>query len=331
MPSQETHATTSQEPALPPRPDAAPARSERADIYEQVTARIVALLEEGGPLPWERPWHAEHLAGRVSRPLRHNGEPYSGVNVLMLWLSASAQGFASPLWVTFNQCKELGGSVKKGAKGSPVVYAGSFDRTVGDESADTPQVGGKGRKDRAFFLRQYVVFNSEQCEGLPPRFTAMQPVPGQAAKVEPGEVCERFFGALGAKLDHGGNRAFYSVTDDRIQLPPVQSFRDAPAYYATLSHEVIHWTSPEHRAHRVIESRRFASESYAVEELVAELGAAFLCADLGIAPESPKENAAYINTWLKVLKQDKRAIFTAAAMAQKAVDWCHAKQPEVQP
>ena len=297
-----------------------PARPARVDIYDRVTQQIIALLEEGGPLPWVKPWHAEHLAGRISRPLRSTGEPYQGINVLVLWLTAEAKGYSFPCWLTYKQCQEHGGQVRKGEKGTPVVYAGKL--TKEQEKAD-----GSKEDKQIFFMREYTVFNAEQADGLPERFTKMAPVPGQAAPVVPIDACERYFEALGAELRHGGNQAFYSVTQDYIQLPARQTFRDALGYYGTLAHETVHWTSPPTRANRVIESRRFGSESYAFEELVAELGAAFLCADLGIAPVTPRENAAYLAHWLKVLKANKRAIFTAAAMAQKAVDWCHGKQP----
>lgn len=331
MPSQQTQPATSTEPTLalparPPEPDPASKKAERVDIYDRVTTQIVAILEEGGVLPWQKPWHAEHLAGRISRPLRHTGEPYQGINVLSLWLSSVMSGYTSPLWVTFKQALELGGNVRKGEHGSKVVYAGSFDK---QEAEDAPKADGQGDKkaQKVFFLREYTVFNSEQCDNLPERFTKMQPVPGQAAPVEPVQACEEFFGNLGATVEHGGNMAAYVISQDVIKLPARVTFRDAEGYYATFAHEAVHWSSPPERANRVIDDRRFGSASYAFEELVAELGSAFLCADLGIAPVTPRENAGYIATWLKVLKDDKRAIFTAAALAQKAVDWCHGRQP----
>ncbi len=301
--------------ALPPRPAAG-----RPDVYARVTDRVVALLEAGGPLPWVKPWHAEHLAGRVSRPLRHSGEPYGGINVLVLWVTAEERGYASPLWVTFKQALELGGHVKKGEKGTPVVYAGKLTKE---------QEKGDGTKEdkEVFFLKEYTVFNAEQTADLPERYYALKPVPGQDRRPERLPEAEGFFAALGPAVAHGGNQASYSTASDSIRMPPLEAFRDAVAYYATLAHEVTHWTAHVSRVNRVIESRRFGSEAYAVEELVAELGAAFLCADLGLAPEPRGETAAYVQTWLKVLNGDKRAIFTAAASAQKAVEWMHGRQP----
>lgn len=301
---------------LPPRPAA-----ERLDVYDRVTARLVELLEAGGPLPWVRPWHAEHLAGRVSRPLRHTGEPYHGINVLVLWLTAEEKGYTSPLWVTFNQARDLGGSVKRGEKGTPVVYAGKL--TKEQEKAD-----GSTAEKEVFFLKSYTVFNAGQTEGLPERYYAMRPVPGQATRPGRDPAAEAFFAALGPSLIHGGDRAFYAVGTDTVHLPPLDAFRDAVAYYATLAHEVTHWTCHPDRASRVVDSRRYGSDAYAVEELVAELGAAFLCADLGLAPEPRVETAAYLQSWLAVLRADKRAIFSAAAAAQKAVGWMHGRQPQ---
>jgi len=305
---------------MPPRPPPA----ERFDIYDRVTGRIVELLEAGGPLPWVKPWHAEHLAGRVSRPLRHTGEPYHGINVLVLWLTAEEKGYTSPLWVTYNQARELGGHVRKGEQGTPVVYAGKL--TKEHEKAD-----GTTEDKEVFFLRSYTVFNAGQTENLPARYYALQPVPGQAGRPERLPGVEAFFQALGPKVVHGGDRAYYAVTADAVHMPPLDAFRDAVAYYATLAHEVTHWTAHPDRVNRVVDSRRFGSDSYAVEELAAELGAAFLCADLGLAPEPRLETAAYLQNWLGVLKADKRAIFTAAAAAHRAVAWMHGRQPGTGP
>ena len=301
---------------LPPRP----APAERVDIYARVTNRIVELLEAGGPLPWVRPWHAEHLAGRVTRPLRHTGEPYHGINVLVLWMTADQSGYTSPLWVTYNQARDLGGFVKKGEKGTPVVYAGKL--TKEQEKAD-----GTTAEKEVFFLREYTVFNADQTEGLPEKYYAMQPVPGQTERPERLPDVEAFFATLGTVVEHKGNQPAYPVTADVVKMPPLEAFRDAVAYYSVLAHEVTHWTAHASRADRAIDSRRFGSDSYAVEELVAELGAAFLCADLGLAPEPRVETAAYLQSWLAVLRADKRAIFTAAAAAQKAVEWMHGRQP----
>jgi antirestriction protein ArdC len=292
--------------------------SERQDIYTRITGQIAAALETG-VRPWVRPWNAEHAAGRITRPLRHNGQPYTGINILSLWASATAQGFAAPIWMTYRQATELKGHVRKGEKGSPVVYANSITRTEAD-----PDTGADVAHE-IHFLKGYSVFNVEQIEGLPAEYTRLASPPLDT----PARIAraESFFAATGATLSHGGNRAFYRPSTDTIVLPPFEAFRDAESYYATLAHETTHWTSAESRLDRNFGSKRFGSEGYAMEELVAELGAAFLCADLDIALEPRDDHAAYIASWLKVLEADNRAIFAAASHAQRAAEFINGFQP----
>ena len=283
-----------------------------SDIYQRVTDQIVAELEKG-VCPWLKPWNAEHAAGRITRPLRANGIAYRGINVLMLWASAVEKGFSAPLWLTYKQAQELGGQVRKGEKGSPVVYANTVTRSEKDEST-----GEETERDIPF-MKGYTVFNAEQVEGLPAHFYALQePVLDPVARIEP---AERFFASVGAQITHGGDRACYSVALDRVQMPPFESFRDAESYYATLAHELTHWTRHPSRLDRDFGRKRWGDAGYAMEELVAELGAAFVCADLALTPELRADHAAYIASWLEVLKGDKRAIFSAAAHAQKAADF----------
>jgi antirestriction protein ArdC len=289
----------------------------RDDIYTRVTNRIVEELESG-TMPWLKPWNAENAAGRITRPLRHNGQAYNGVNILMLWSSAELQGFACPFWLTFQQAKELGGYVKKGQHGSPVVYANTFTKT---ETADD----GSEVESKIPFLREYTVFNAEQCEGLPQHFYRMAEQPKES--LQRVEHAEQFFRQTAADIRHGGNQAYYAIGHDYVQMPVLECFRDAESYYATLAHEVTHWTRHASRLNREFGRKRFGDEGYAVEELVAELGAAFLCADLRITPEVRSDHASYVNNWLAVLKQDKRAIFTAASHASKAVEYLHGLQP----
>jgi len=262
-------------------------QSSKQDIYARITGQIVAALETG-VRPWVRPWNAEHAAGRITRPLRHNGQPYTGINILSLWASATAQGFAAPIWMTYRQATELGANVRKGEKGSPVVYANSITRNETD--ADS---GAEVERD-IHFLKGYTVFNVEQIEGLPAQYTAPASprldVPARIARAE------SFFAATGATISYGGNRAFYRPSTDSIVLPSFETFRDAESFYATVSHECIHWTSSESRLARDFGSRRFGSEGYAIEELVAELGSAFLCADLDLTLEPREDHAAYIAT-----------------------------------
>jgi antirestriction protein ArdC len=284
----------------------------KTDIYERVTAQIVASLEQG-VRPWLKPWNAEHAAGRITRPLRGNGVPYQGINVLMLWGAAVERGYAAPIWMTFKQALELGGCVRKGERGNLVVYASTFSRTETDGDS-----GEESERDIPF-LKGYTVFNVEQIDGLPAHFTA--PAEAVLDPVQRIAQAEQFFSATGATVRHGGNQAYYRMASDFVQMPFFETFRDAESYYATLAHELTHWTRHPSRLDRSFGRKRFGDEGYAMEELVAELGAAFLSADLGLTPEPREDHAAYIGNWLNVLKNDKRAIFTAASHAQRAADF----------
>ncbi len=292
-------------------------RPAQGDVYERVTRSIVESLERG-VRPWLRPWSIQHAAGRVSRPLRHSGEPYQGINILMLWASAEEQGFACPYWLTFRQAKELGGHVRKGEKGSPVVYASTFKTSETDERGEEVEA-------EIPFLKSYTVFNADQVEGLPERYYELAERPTH--DLQRIEKAEAFFGATGADIRTGGTQAFYAVGPDYIRVPPFECFRDAESHAATVAHELCHWTRHPSRLDRDLGRMRWGDAGYAMEELVAELGAAFLCADLGVTPEVRDDHASYIGTWLEVLKQDKRAIFSAASHASRAVGYLHGLQP----
>ena len=287
------------------------------DVYTRITDQVVAELEKGVK-PWLKPWSAEHAAGRITRPLRFNAVPYQGINVLMLWSAAVASGYAAPIWMTFRQAKELGGHVRKGEKGQLVVYADRIRRTERDEAT------GEEAEREIPFMKGYTVFNAEQIEGLPAQYTAL--AEPRLDPVERIERAEEFFAALGADIRHGGNQAFYALGGDYVQMPPFESFRDAESYYATLAHEAAHWTRHASRLDRDFGRKRWGDEGYAMEELVAELGAAFVSADLDLTPEPREDHASYIASWLKVLKDDKRAIFSAAGHAQRAADFMQARQ-----
>lgn len=292
--------------------------TEKTDVYTRITNRIVSDLEQG-VRPWHKPWNAEHAAGRITRPLRHNGEPYNGINVIALWMEASARGYAAPIWMTFRQAKELGAHVRKGEKGSLVVYADRITRT------ETDNATGEEFEAQIPFMKAYTVFNVEQVEDLPPHYYALaEPVLDPVQRIE---NAEGFFAQTGADIRHGGNQAYYSVSTDHVQMPPFETFRDAESYYATLAHECTHWTRHPSRLDREFGRKRWGDEGYAIEELVAELGSAFLSADLTLTPEPREDHAAYIGSWLKVLQNDKRAIFTAAAHAQRAADFLNGLQP----
>lgn len=294
--------------------------SSRQDIYTRVTERIIADLERGVRTRVQ-PWSAEHAAGKITRPLRHNGTPYSGINILMLWSSAVSAGFTAPIWMTYRQSVELGGHVRKGEKGSPVVYANSITRTETDEAT------GDETEREIHYMKCYTVFNAEQIEGLPAHYYA-KPEP-RFNPIQRIQHAEEFFAALKADIRHGGTRAYYAQESDYIRMPPFEAFCTAESYYATLAHESTHWTKHPSRLDRQFGRKHVGDEGYAQEELVAELGAAFLCADLELAVEPREDHAAYIAHWLSVLHNDKRAIFRAAAHAQRAVDHLHKQQPSL--
>ncbi len=296
----------------------------KQDIYQKVTDRIIADLEQG-ELTWLKPWiageNAGNMDGKITRPLRHNGTPYSGINVLMLWDAALEGGYSSPFWMTYKQAQEYGAHVRKGERGNLVVFANTITRT--EEQED-----GSEEERKISFMKGYSVFNLDQIEGLPEHFYARpEPVIDSAQRIEHAEA---FFAASGADIRHGGYRAYYSGGSDHVQLPPFEAFRSPESYYAVLAHELTHWTKHPKRLDRDFGRKKWGDEGYAREELVAELGAAFLCADLALTPEPSAEigrsHAAYIQSWLKVLKEDKRAIFSAAAHAQRAADFLHSFQ-----
>ncbi len=234
--------------------------SNRIDIYARITDRIVEDLEQG-VRPWMKPWSAANTNGRISRPVRHNGLPYSGMNVILLWSEQMSRGFASSMWMTYLQALELGGAVRKGETGSTVVFASRFTKSEAD--------GNGNEVDREIpFLKAYSVFNVEQIEGLPDGYYAppakvLDPV----ARIE---SADRFFRNTGAVIRQGGNQAYYSPVMDYIQMPPFEVFRDASGYAAVLSHEATHWTAAEHRVGRDLSRYAKDRTERAREELIAE-------------------------------------------------------------
>lgn len=292
----------------------------KADVYEKVTNKIIADLEKG-ELTWLKPWSSGNTEGRITRPLRHNGLPYSGINILMLWGAALEKGYDAPFWMTFKQAQELGAHVRKSESGHLVVYANTITKTEEGEN-------GEQEERQIPFMKGYTVFNVEQIEGLPEHYMTK---PVQVIDTaQRNAQAESFFSATGADIRHGGNSAHYSGGSDHVQMPHFETFRSPEAYYATLAHELTHWTKHPKRLDRDFGRKQWGDEGYAREELVAELGAAFLCADLALTPEAGAEHAAYIQSWLKVLKENKRAIFSAAAHAQRAADFLHGFQPQHQ-
>ncbi len=271
------------------------------DLYQEVTDRMIAALE-AGTRPWQRDWLA------AGEPLRSTGQAYRGINFIMLSLAAQAEGFTHPTWLTFKQAQELGGNVRKGQRGTPIVFFKKLEVEAGE-----------GEEARSIpMLRGYTVFNVEQCDGLAERFPApaIDDLPAKARD----ERAEAALRATGATIIEQGGQAFYSPAQDHIQLPLFAAFMSTGGYLATLAHELVHWTGAKHRLAREM-SGGFGSPVYAREELVAEMGAAFICARLGIAGDHFDNHAAYIDNWLQVLRTDKKAVFKAAAAAQSAADY----------
>lgn len=286
-----------------------------ADVYERITTSIVAKLDEG-KRPWMQPWGA--WASPV-RPLRHNGVAYRGINTLLLWMTAAERGFMSPFWMTYKQAQALGGQVRKGEKSTLVVYAGAMEKQ--EEAAS-----GEQTERRIPFLRGYSVFCADQIDDLPDHFYVEAEAPEGALTKERIEGVDAYFQITGADIREGGNQAFYSPGGDFIQMPAFSAFVSAEAFATTLGHEAIHWTAS--RVGRDLSRYAKDNSERAREELIAELGSVFFAADLGLAIEPRDDHAAYIKSWVAVLKNDKRAIFQAASLAEKALSYLHGLQPE---
>ncbi len=295
-------------------------KKQQRDLYAEVTRRIVEALDRG-VRPWSCPWTRGAASGGML-PRRHSGEPYRGVNILLLWGAAMERGFTSRTWLTYRQAEALGGQVRKGERGTMVVYAGQF--SPASDRAETAEDESPARRAVAF-LRSYTVFNAEQVDGLAKPEVAPQP-----EAIQPNADALDLVERTGATVRHGGDRAFYAPGPDLVQMPEASRFRDAAAYFGTLAHELVHWTGHPDRLARQF-GQRFGDQAYAMEELVAELGAAFVCAERQLSAEPREDHAAYLAEWLAVLKHDKRAIFTAASQAQRAADLlCGAEPAQVE-
>ena len=287
------------------------------DVYSHITQKIITDLEKG-ELTWRKPWSSANLTSHVMRPLRWNNIPYTGINTIMLWATAAERGYQSPYWMTFHQASDMKAYVRKGESATLVVYADKFEKA--EKEAD-----GSTSIQKIPYLKQYFVFNASQLEGLPKAFYEL-PARLPMNKEERSEALEQFFADTKAQVFTGSKAAYYLGTD-QIEMPPFESFNDAASYYATYAHELTHWTRHVNRLNRDFNRKKWGDDGYAKEELVAELGACFLGADLGFEP-IPKENhAAYIQSWLTILKNDKRFIFQAASFAQRAVAYVTTLQP----
>lgn len=290
----------------------------RVDVHAKITAQIIKSIEAGAG-EWQMPWHR---AGKgLNRPDNIDTKNhYRGINVLALWVEAMAQGFGSGTWGTYRQWQKQGCQVRKGEKASLVVIYKEIKRkdakaTPGDESSE------KGKGLTCFMARAASVFNAEQVDGYEAPESS-----GPDSQIERLFQVERFIDCTRADIRHGGGRAYYRRGEDYIQMPKAGRFvgsgsgSAADGYYGTLLHELTHWAGAESRCNREF-GERFGDDAYAMEELVAELGSAFLCADLAVTPEPRVDHAQYLEHWLKVLKADNRAIFAAAAQASKAVEY----------
>jgi antirestriction protein ArdC len=301
----------------------------RLTPHERVTAQIASLLERG-VRPWINPWDDIEPSEALVLPLRSCGTPYRGMNIVALWAAALESGFKARYWFTFKQALALNACVRKGERGSYVVYY----TELADTSADTrrpsnvPKAGsangGEAGETRRI-LRGYTVFNAEQIDGLPEEFYPKPDAhPVLACPRTRGDDDARL-GALFARipvtLRHGGNKAFYSKAADFIQMPLREAFRDGSQYWATLAHETAHASRHETRLNRDFGQTRFGDAGYALEELVAELASAFIGATIELPADHLEDHASYIEGWLKALSDNPSALLTAASKAQAAADW----------
>lgn len=275
------------------------------DTYQEVTDAIAAKVESGA-LPWRCEWDV----GGFKMPHRVTGEGYRGINVVLLWMAAMERGLTGQTWMTFKQAIDFGGAVRKGEKGTRIV----FFKTLQIEGQDA---AGEDETRNIPMLRTYTVFNTDQIDGLAARFAPAAIGTGPAPLRDAEK--EAALRSCGAAIVEGGTRACYSIGEDVVHMPDFDRFHDVTGYLATLAHELCHWTGHKTRLDRFAAGRA-AKDSYAFEELVAELGAAFIGARLGFAGDHFENHAAYLAGWLDIMKQDKRAIFKAASAAQDAAD-----------
>ncbi len=290
----------------------------KRDIHAEITNQLIAAIEAnpGEPqLPWRKSGNPLWLPVNAL-----TGNRYNGVNIISLWVAAQAAGYAAPIWATYKQYQQLDAQVRKGEKASLIIFYKQYDA---DPDPDDPEDDGTRRVARASF-----VFNCAQVEGYAPP----QP-PERLGPIERIAQADRFFAATGAKLVHSGEEAFYRPSTDTIHMPDEGLFAGTATmtrtegYFSVLGHEHIHWSGAPHRLNREF-GERFADQAYVAEELVASIGEAFLCAELGITPEVRPDHAQYLAHWVKLLKKNDRAIFTAAARAAEAVNYLKRLQPD---
>lgn len=281
----------------------------RADVYTRVTEAILAAIEAGTG-NWRMPWH--HSGADVTRPTNiASGKPYRGINTVSLWAAAYGGGYASGVWGTYRQWQDRGAQVRKGEQASlGVLWKEVRRRDEDDRDDDHPRL----------FARAFSLFNADQVDGYAPEPGPVLPESERLAGAE------AFIAALGIDTVYGASSAYYHIGEDRIHMPDFAAFHDAHGFYATHVHECAHATGASHRLDRSF-NERWTRHALAMEEATAELTASFILADLGLAHEPRPDHAAYIASWLQLLKDEPRAIFTAASKAQVAADWMHTRQP----
>jgi antirestriction protein ArdC len=281
--------------------------SQREDLYQRITTKIVDAIEAGAGTH-QMPWNPSLCSGSPLQlphnPIGHYA--YHGINILSLWASQQDNAYVSPAWASFKQWQAVGAQVRKGEKGTLTVFFKAMDG--GTLSPD----GDDQEARRRFIAKAAYVFNVAQVDGY------VELPPPELTPIERHAAADAFIKSSSAKIFHGNQHACYVPNRDEIYLPSEGAFRDSQSYYGVALHELVHWSGHPDRCARDL-STRFGTEAYAAEELVAELGSAFLSAKIGISPEPRIDHAQYIGTWLKILKDDKRAIFTAAAKANQAV------------
>jgi antirestriction protein ArdC len=293
----------------------------RASLYQEITDKIVAELE-AGRVPWVQPWGKTTAPAPLGVPKNAATERrYSGINIIILWSAVTERGFSGQNWLTFRQTLGLGGHVRKGEKGTTVVYA---DRFVPD--GERRRAEDEGEEPQAIpFLKRFTVFNTDQCEDLPADLAAAaSPIPEELILPQ----AEALIRATGADFRIGGERAYYSPAEDFVQVPRPQAFFEPVNWHRTALHELGHWSGAKHRLNRDL-SGHFESSLYAQEEMVAEMASAFVCASLSIEPTV--RHADYLGAWLDILREDNRAVIRAASAASKAADYLLAFLPESRP
>jgi len=277
----------------------------KRDLYAEVSARIVAELEAGAA-PWIKPWSASPGANTPCNAV--SNRPYSGCNVVLLWM-AQAAGYRTPRFLTFKQALELGGHVRKGERGTKVYFVKQLEIRE-DKDADTSM-------RLVPMMREYTVFNVDQCENLPDNINTGKPIRIRNPDTRD-ELADEFLYSTGADIREGNGEAYYVPSRDFISMPAFAGFKGADHFYNVAFHELTHWSGHKSRLDRDLKNR-FGSRNYAAEELIAELGAAFLCAEFGF--DGDVRSAGYIASWIELLKADKRAFFTACSQASKAADY----------